>query len=134
MLLIDELRAIAQARLKDATVLFDGERPDGALYLCGYAVELALKARICAMLNWSGFPQKRSEFEYFTSFRTHKLDVLLKLSGQEGRIKKDYLDEWSSVVKWDPEVRYRTEGSTNQLEVVLMLIAAETLLEVLWTS
>jgi HEPN domain-containing protein len=40
-----DLKAISRARLRDAKVLLKGKRLDGAAYLCGYAVELALKAR-----------------------------------------------------------------------------------------
>lgn len=65
MISVDDLRAIAKARLEDAAVLAGKQRLDGARYLCGYAVELTLKARICATLNWSGFPETRSEFEDF---------------------------------------------------------------------
>jgi hypothetical protein len=32
------------------------ERFDGAFYLSGYAVELALKARICRTLKWRATP------------------------------------------------------------------------------
>jgi hypothetical protein len=88
---IEQLRAISNARLQDAIVLLENDRVDGAAYICGYAVELALKARICITLNWDGFPQTRSEFEDYSSFRTHKLDVLLMLSGQEKRIKRNSL-------------------------------------------
>jgi hypothetical protein len=126
---IDELYAIARARLEDANLLLTNSRSDGAFYVGGYAVELALKARICRTLNWSGFPEKRSEFENFTSFRTHKLDVLLALSGQEQRIKSDYLWAWSAVATWDPEARYR-HGNTPQYDVILLLLAAQTLLDV----
>ena len=128
---IDDLQAIAKARLQDASLLFTNLRPDGALYLGGYAVELALKARICKTLNWTGFPEKRSEFENFSSFKTHKLDVLLALSGQEQRIKSEYLWAWSAVATWDPEARYRPIGKTPEINVALLLIAAETLLEIL---
>ena len=52
MLTVAELRAVSAARLDDAQSLFNAERYDGVVYLCGYAVELALKARICETLNW----------------------------------------------------------------------------------
>ena len=51
-----DIKAIAKARLKDAQVLLRGNRFDGAIYLCGYAIELALKARICQTLKWGGYP------------------------------------------------------------------------------
>jgi hypothetical protein len=118
---IEQLRAISEARLQDAIVLFDNDRIDGSAYLCGYAVELALKARICSTLNWEGFPQTRSEFENYSSFKTHKLDVLLMLSGQEKRIKAERLLEWSAVATWDPEARYKTVGQFDREAVAVML-------------
>ncbi len=131
MIAISDLRAIARARLVDAKVLLANERIDGAGYVCGYAIELALKARISSTLNWDGFPEKRAEFENLASFKTHKLDVLLALSGQERRIKLDHLIEWTAVATWDPEVRYKTVGQTEQAEVELMISSAETLLGML---
>ena len=131
MILVDDLLAIARARLDDVEVLLENDRADGAEYLCGYAIELALKARICRTLNWTGFPQTRKEFENFASFKTHKLEVLLSLSGQEQRIKTDHLWEWSAVEKWDPEARYRIVGQAELGQVVLMWGSAATLLKVL---
>ena len=87
MISIAELRKIVSARLRDAEVLHQGGRFDGAVYLCGYAVELALKARICKTLKWSGFPSTNSEFQGLQSFKTHRLDLLLSLFGQEAKIK-----------------------------------------------
>ena len=131
MISIADLRAIAMARLEDAKVLSLNGRADGAAYVCGYAIELALKARICTTLSWSGFPETRSEFENFASFKTHKLDVLLALSGQEQRIKTDHFDDWSPIAKWDPEARYKTIGQTEPEQAALMVASVENLLEVL---
>jgi hypothetical protein len=128
MISIADLRAIAEARLEDARVLAANRRTDGAAYLCGYAVELALKARICSTLNWSGFPETRGEFENFSNFKTHKLDVLLALSGHEQRIKAGHFDDWSAIAKWDPEVRYRVVGQTTAEQVALIIEAVENLL------
>ena len=47
MILVAELDSIARARIEDAKALLTAGRFDGATYLCGYAVELALKSRIC---------------------------------------------------------------------------------------
>ncbi|MBS1789482.1 MAG: HEPN domain-containing protein [Acidobacteria bacterium] len=98
MMLRAELNRIAKGRLKDANVLFNAGRYDGAIYLCGYAVETALKARICSTLKWPGFPSTRREFEGYQSFRTHDLEVLLHLSGAEEKIKTKHFVEWSIVV------------------------------------
>ena len=81
MIARNELRKIARTRLKEAEVLYQNKKYDGAIYLCGYAIEAVLKARICRTLKWTGFPQSRSEFQSYQSFRTHDLDILLNLSG-----------------------------------------------------
>ena len=105
MISTKDLRAIARARLRDAQVLLKAKRFDGAFYLSGYAVELALKARICRTLKWPEFPQSAREFEDFRSLRTHNLEVLLKFSGVEERVTAKHAAEWSVVVRWDPEKR-----------------------------
>ena len=70
-----DIKAIAKARLRDAQVLLRGNRFEGAIYLCGYAIELALKARICQTLKWGGYPASNKEFDDYKSFKTHDLDV-----------------------------------------------------------
>ena len=104
---------------------------DGATYLCGYAVELALKARICTTLKWQAFPVTRREFEPFASFKTHNLDTLLALSGQENKIRSNYIRQWSIVSAWDPETRYRAIGSVTQTDERAMIASAQDLLRVL---
>ncbi|MEA2489899.1 MAG: hypothetical protein QOH21_1691 [Acidobacteriota bacterium] len=131
MILIADLLDIARAKLEDAQVLLRNRRRDGAAYVCGYAVELALKARICRTLNWSGFPETRGEFENFASFKTHKLDVLLRLTGHEDRIKTQHLAQWSQIVDWSPEWRYDPVGQVSRADAILMFTAARRLLEVI---
>src|SRR5689334_3330126 len=105
-----ELRRIARTRLRDAEVLFDGRRYDGAVYLCGYAIELALKARICTTLRWAGFPERGNEFRDLQSFKTHDFEALLRLAGREN-IRVAHLADWSVVVQWNPESRYERPGA-----------------------
>jgi hypothetical protein len=47
---------LLESRLKDAKALLAAKRYDGSVYLCGYSVEIGLKARICRTLKWDGFP------------------------------------------------------------------------------
>ena len=131
MIAVAELDRIAAARLDDATALWRAGRYDGAIYLCGYAVEVALKARICRSLNWPDFPSTRSEFEAYKSFRTHELDVLLRLSGQEARVKQEHFALWNTVAVWKPESRYNVIGTTSGLEAEAMIQAAQAVLRVL---
>ena len=131
MIPIEALRAIGEAKLEDARVLLENDRIDGAAYLCGYAIELALKAQICRTLGWEGYPQTAKDFENYQSFRTHKLDVLLHLSGQERRIKTGQMLEWSAIAEWNPDVRYKEVGYANREDVELMLESVILLLGVL---
>lgn len=116
MLTRSELRSTARARLRDSEALLLAGRYDGAVCTCGFAVEIALKARICATLRWPGFPSTPKEFENYRSLRTHDLAVLLRFSGSESRIKARYIDAWSEMTDWDPEARYRPSGQVNEQE------------------
>jgi HEPN domain-containing protein len=126
-----ELEDLANNRLEDANVLMIANRFDAAVYLCGYAVELGLKHRICKTLDWEGFPSTTREFENFKSFKVHNLNVLLNLSGYERKIKTEYVEEWSIVNTWNPESRYTLAENLDRETVEEMISATTKLLEIL---
>jgi hypothetical protein len=121
------LRRIAKARLRDAEVLFNGRRYHGSLYLCGYAVELALKAVICRTLHWQDYLTSRD----YTTFKTHDLDVLLALTGRARFVKRRHAGHWSVVMQWKPERRYDPIGSVTRTESRSMIASTKHLLDVL---
>jgi HEPN domain-containing protein len=131
MIAVADLDSLASARLTDAATLLAGGRFDGAVYMSGYAVEIALKARVARTLNWPSFPMTRKEFEGLTSFKTHDLDLLLRLSGQEDRIKQDHFVEWNAVAVWNPEARYHPIGSAAKSDADDIVNAVGALLKVL---
>ena len=92
-----DLIMIANERLIDAETLLNANRYDGAVYLCGYAIEIALKHKVCQTLNWAGFPATNKEFEKYKSLRTHDLNVLLSFTGIEATVKANYYIEWSAM-------------------------------------
>jgi hypothetical protein len=94
-------------------------------------VELALKARICRTLKWSDFPERRCEFEGLQTFKTHDLDVLLRLSGREHYVKSKLFPEWTVVSQWNPEARYQPVGSATAPKVRQMLASVRKILETL---
>lgn len=128
MLAAVEVKRLASARLQDAEALFAARRYDGAVYMCGYSVELALKARICHTLKWPGFPEKDSEFKGLGSFKVHDLDALLRFTGREAKVKTTLMPEWSAVAAWSPEARYKPVGSVAPADAELMLESAAVLL------
>jgi len=129
MLPSTELKRIARHRLIDSNILLRNKRFDGAIYLCGYAIEAMLKQKICMLLNWNEFPCTRNEFKELNSFKTHNLDVLLKLSGNELKIKNNFLTDWSIVSKWNSEIRYNIIGTAKLKEAEEMIKSARIIIK-----
>lgn len=127
MLSVKELTAIARARLKDADGLLSLGRYDGAMYICGYAVEIALKVRIVKTLKWPGFPSNGKEFEGLQSFRSHDLERLLYLSGRESKIQARFSAEWAALSVWNPELRYSAPGQISRPSAESMIQSCRTL-------
>lgn len=113
-------------------MLLRAKRFDGAWYLCGYAIELALKARICRTLRWSkGFPETAQDFKGLQSVKTHDLEILLKFSGVEDQVRAKRMAEWSVVLDWNPEKRYQANRLSTAQQAAHMVKCVERLLEVL---
>ena len=126
-----DLRKTAREYLASAVILRNTGKFDVAVYLCGYAVEIALKSRVCVTLRWVSFPEKQSEFNGLSSFKTHNLEILLRLSGVEHKIKPALNGDWSTVTKWDPEQRYSPRGTKTQADADDMIAATESMLKVI---
>ncbi len=120
----EDIKKIARARLKDAEALFDARRYEGAAYVCGYAVELALKHRICMRLDWNEYPPLRR----LNNFKTHDLNILVLLAGVEKKVNTSLLSEWSAVSWWNSEIRYKPARSFASNEVRLMIESTKILL------
>lgn len=106
---------------------YKASRFDGSVYLCGYAMELGLKARICRTLQWDQYPTSKE----YSSFKTHDLDVLLHLTGLEDKIKVKYMAAWSIVAQWNPEARYNPIGNVKDSDAKDMLESTKELLRLL---
>lgn len=145
MILRKTLRELIDYRLKDSDVLIANKRYATAIYIAGYAMELALKFKICKIFKFvQGFPESKVEFYFYKNsvksqpllagtisqikdIRNHDLNKLLFYSGVEVQIKRDYLNEWNLVAGWDPEMRYKMQKvlkreALNYLNVIKLLI------------
>lgn len=117
------LKSLIIRRLGDARVLLKNRRYPAAIYLAGYGVELALKYRICKIMEFTkGFPESKSEFnKYYQDtrktilrqtmrslwdIRHHNLPILLRYSGKQVNVKTRLNAEWGIVKGWNPEMRY----------------------------
>jgi HEPN domain-containing protein len=103
----NDLKRLAKARLDDAITLYKQERYEGAIYLCGYAVELALKYKICQKLSWNKYLPAR--FDNERTFYTHKLEELKFLSGMQNIFDDQNTQLWSywtTITSWNEQLRY----------------------------
>ncbi len=131
MIALTDLRKTAREHLRLAGILHKNRAYDGAVYHCGYAVEIALKARICRTLRWTGFPSTGKEFQNFKSLQTHNLETLLTFSGVRGRVTLTLSTEWSQVIKWTPEQRYDPVGTQTMASSGDMIAATRKILRAL---
>jgi HEPN domain-containing protein len=118
----EDLNKRAIRWLGDAKILREAGRYESAVYLCGYAVEFALKFRICKILEWTAFRDD------LPGMKTHNLVNLLSFTALEGR-KKVFQVSWDIVAKWNPEIRYDAEGSFTDARAEDMVVATEILLK-----
>ncbi len=101
-----ELQDLAQLRLREAEALFQVGLYDGCVYLCGYVVELALKACICATLAIDTYPDE----SFFWSHSFDKLKLLAGLQRQITLAQPELFQNWSIATEWKPEWRYQPAG------------------------
>ena len=133
MIAIADLQGTARECPRAAKLLRTRRSYDAAVYLCGYAVEIALKARICRALKWTtGFPAKGSEFKAAKSgLKTHDLEGLLEFTAIQDRIKLNHFTDWAKVNEWNPEQRYNPPGTKTLSQANDMIQATQNLLKVL---
>jgi HEPN domain len=117
-----QLKDLAHLRLREAEVLFDSGYYDGAAYLCGYVVELALKARICRLLGSNDYPDTG---KYKQVYAVHDFDQLLFLSGLRAKLTpaSPVFSSWSTATPWSPEHRYLPKGSFSRQDALDVLNA-----------
>jgi HEPN domain-containing protein len=123
-----ELKELAKTRLQEANLLYNRGLYDGSCYLAGYVLEMALKARICKVLDVADYPDTG---EISRSFKTHNLIVLLRLAGLQRRLdtaiatNPNLLQSWSLIVEWTEEFRYSPIGSSSQVRARAILSAVD---------
>jgi hypothetical protein len=123
-----ELQRIAQTRLEEAKVLYTAGFYDGAYYLAGYAVETALKACICKLLD-EDFPPGSGEVA--RAYRTHRFEDLILLAGLRKTLglqiaaDVNFQTNWSLVTSWSETKRYDVIGTSDQTKTQELLSALD---------
>ncbi len=117
-----EIKQLAHERLKDAQILLDNNRHEGAFYLVGYTIELTLKAKVCSHLDiddlFSDNPTSHSKGslgKFRDSVKTHDFFVLLNLCGLNKKLEQEqarniyFRENWSLLFQtgWNEGARYK---------------------------
>jgi len=89
-----DLQKMAEERVADAAVLLDAGRFHAAYYLCGYAVEYALKACIARQVREFDFPDRKVVNDSYV----HDLTKLLNVS-RLAQLHRDEVDQSDSFAE-----------------------------------
>lgn len=120
-----ELESLSDIRLNEAKCLLANGFYHGAYYLCGYAVECALKACISKSFLLHEFPDKKIVNESYT----HNLETLLKLANLQQKLQQqattspDLEINWAVIKGWSEQFRY--EHSISKVMAEELISAAE---------
>ncbi len=118
-----DLQDLATVRLKEAKVLLDKGLFDGAYYLCGYAVECALKACIAKNVSQHDFPDKK----VVVDSHTHDLEKLIKVAGLEPELRQQIKENqefklnWQVVRDWSETSRYKRNSEFDATDLYFSL-------------
>jgi HEPN domain-containing protein len=110
-----DLQELSRLRLKEAKALLAGQFYDGAYYLAGYSIELALKACIAKGIKRHDFPDKKLIVEA----HTHAIVRLVQMAGLEAdlqiRLKNEtFQGNWNVVKDWSENSRYKRNSKPKQ--------------------
>lgn len=115
-----KLQRLAEARLKDAKALLGRKRWAGAYYLCGYAVECALKSCLLRYLGES--EAVFGDASYLKSLAdcwTHDLVKLVKLAGLDAEFgaargaNPALARFWDVTKAWKESSRYEEKSEAE---------------------
>ena len=124
----EDLVDASAERFRDAEILFQNERWDASIYLCGYSIEIALKARLCQIQKWASL---HKVVQGYGTVRIHDLDRLLEMSGIDNRIRThgSLFAMWNLVVnQWSVDIRYLPNSNRDRRTVKSVIDASRVLL------
>ena len=119
-----DLQKMAEERVADTAALLDAGRFQAAYYLCGYAVECALKACIARRVREFDFPDRKVVNDSYV----HDLEKLLNVSGlvpeyQEEAGRSDgFAAKWTIARDWSEASRYNSTITENEAKQLFLAI------------
>ena len=132
------IRNLSELRLAEAGILAQHNKPDGAFYLAGYSVELALKAKVAERLGLPGLFDEQNTTQQFTGLnelrrlvKTHNLTLLLVVGGlrpafdQKRTTEVAFATASNWLNEWNEGLRYRSPGTVTKAGVEHFLAILE---------
>ncbi|HEV7486513.1 MAG TPA: HEPN domain-containing protein [Thermoanaerobaculia bacterium] len=103
-----DLQQMAEERVSDAAALLNAERYQAAYYLCGYAIECALKACIAKKTREFDFPDRKVVNDSYVHDLTKLLNVadLAEAHQEEMEMSDIFATNWVIVRNWSEASRY----------------------------
>jgi HEPN domain-containing protein len=102
----NDLQNLTKIRLREARILIINGNYDGAYYLCGIALECAIKSCIAKKTKEHDFPN----LNFVKDSYQHDLTKLIKVAGlditNEINNNSNFKDRWDVVKEWSIESRY----------------------------
>lgn len=123
-----DLQKMAEERVADATALLEARRFQAAYYLCGYAIEFALKACIARKIREFDFPDRKLANDSYV----HDLTKLLKVAGIDGLLQEeegrnhDFATNWAIVKDWSEASRYNVSIGPAKASVFFIAVTDES--------
>jgi HEPN domain-containing protein len=122
-----DLQKMAEERVADAAALLSAGRYQAAYYLCGYAIECALKACIARKTREFDFPDRKLANDSYV----HDLTKLLNVAGlaqahREEVFRNDsFAANWNIVQNWSETSRYDASITADQALIFFLAVADE---------
>jgi len=123
-----DLQKMAEERVADAAALLDAGRFQAAYYLCGYAVECALKACIAKQVREYDFPDRKVVNDSYVHNLSKLLDVsgLMPLHREEESLNLAFAENWGIVKDGSEASRYNATITDAQAVVLFLAVTDPT--------
>lgn len=118
-----DLKELAKIRIKEADALLSKNSYSGAYYLCGYAIECALKACIAKKTKKSEFPDKDVVFKSYS----HNPSELIGVAGLKTQLDaklnsdKSFAVNWNTILQWSEKSRYEKHKRKEAEDLLLAI-------------
>jgi HEPN domain-containing protein len=123
-----DLQTMAEERVADAAALLAAGRFQAAYYLCGYAVEYALKACIARQVREFDFPDRKLVNDSYVHDLTKLLNVsrLAQLHREEADKNTSFAKHWGIVQNWSEVSRYDTSIAQAEASALFLAVTDQT--------